>query len=256
MTSPEYLTSSLLSQAGFRHAFFCRRGGVSEGPFESLNFSVSVGDREEHVAENLRRAAAVLGVDAERVYFASQVHGCTTQLVDPNVARDAFVQLEADAVLGAAPGLACAVRSADCVPILVGDRASGAALAIHAGWRGVVRGVIASAIERLRATLGGPGDPIAAIGPHLSVARFEVSDDVAEQLRASSPDPDVVDRGHEKPHVDLRRIVRAQLEALGFAPDSIDDVHGCTFQDAERFFSYRRDGARSGRHLSAIVTRG
>lgn len=255
MTNAEHLTSPILRTAGFRHAFFTRRGGASEGPFATLNFSVTVGDAPERVAENFRRAASVLGVPVGRLYFASQVHGSNARLVEPHEDREAIMACEADAVIATASGVACAVRSADCIPILIGERRSGAVAAIHAGWRGVVRRVVGAGVARLRAAIGGDGDLVAAIGPHISVAHFEVSDDVAAELRGASQDSDVVVTGRAKPRVDLRRTVRAQLRELGLANDAIDDVPGCTFGDAERFFSFRRDGAISGRHLSAIVAR-
>jgi hypothetical protein len=255
--SAHYQQSPLLQAAGFRHAFFTRRGGVSSGAYESLNFSVAVGDLAENVQENLARAARALGVDPERVYFLSQVHGREVKVLTGAENRQEVLHERGDGVIGTRGDLACAVRVADCAPILIGDKASGAAAAVHAGWRGTVGGVVAAAVERLRAELGGPGELVAAIGPHISLARFEVSADVAAELLGASPDPDVVDHTcGPKPHVDLRRILRAQLVQLGLADDAIDDVGGCTVGDASLYFSYRRDGSQSGRHLAAIVPRG
>lgn len=250
------LTSELLNRSGFRHAFFTRQGGVSEGTFASLNFSVAVGDETEHVSENLRRAGQALAIDSERIYFLSQVHGREVALADGAESRDAFLRREGDVVVSDLPSLACAVRSADCVPVLLGDRVSGAAAAVHAGWRGVAGHAVAAGVEHLRALAGGSADLIAAIGPHISLDAFEVSEDVAELLRAASPDSGVVDRSRTRPHVDLRRVVRAQLLAHGLHASSIDDVPGCTVRDEALFFSFRRDGKRSGRLLSAIVPRG
>jgi len=144
MNEASLLESPLLGRAGFRHGFFTRNGGVSTGPYRSLSFSLAVGDEPGNVAENLRRAAGALGVPSERIYYLSQVHGRQTQLADGQEPPARFLEREGDAVL-AIPGtlaLACAVRSADCVPILVADRATGAVAAIHAGWRGVVAGVV------------------------------------------------------------------------------------------------------------------
>jgi YfiH family protein len=239
MTHADFQTSPLLQAAGFRHAFFTRRGGVSTGPYASLSFSTAVGDSHEHVRENLARAAAALGVEPGRLYFLSQVHG-----------RDVVV------LGGGETPVACGVRIADCVPVLIADRKSGAVAAAHAGWRGVAAGVAAEAARRVRDLAGSDGELVAAIGPHISVSAFEVSEEVAEQLRAASPDPDVIDRGYgERPHVDLRRILHAQLRELGLREPDIDDVYGCTVGDPERYFSFRRDGKTSGRHLAAIVAR-
>lgn len=273
-----YLESGRLRESGFSHAFFTRLGGVSEGPYESLNFSVTVGDAESNVRVNLGRAAEVLGVDPARVYYLSQVHGRDVCVLAGTESRDAVVEERGDALVSGARGVACGVRIADCVPILIGDPRSGAVAAVHAGWRGVVRGVIAAALaelSRVAATSFGDfvppsigdvaapsaSDFVAAIGPHISVRAFEVGEDVAAELAAVAPSGvsalDIVhsDEQGAKPHVDLRRLVRAQLRAEGLVDANIDDVGGCTLSEPELYFSFRRDGARSGRHLAAIVPR-
>lgn len=250
----DFLESALLRGAGFRHAFFTRKGGVSLGAYSSLSFSVAAGDSEVNVRENLARAAAELDIASNRIHFLSQVHGRVAHTLRGSENQSSLILREGDALVSRAPGVACAVRSADCVPVLLADRRSGAVAAAHAGWRGAVSGIVASALEALRALAPNP-DVIAAIGPHISLAAFEVSEDVAETLLTASRDPHIVDRSRPKPHVDLRRMLRAELHALGLAHSAIDDVWGCTVLEPERFFSFRRDGKASGRHLSAIVPR-
>lgn len=257
MEQAEFLSSPLLSRAGFRHAFFTRNGGVSTGPYASLSFSESVGDDPENVRENLSRAARVLGVEPVLLFFLSQVHGKVVHQVRRDSLREDIVRTEGDALVSSDPEVGCGVRSADCVPVLLGELRSGAVAAVHAGWRGVVAGAVEAAASRLTALAGGRAELLAAIGPHISLAAFEVSEEVARELVAVSPDTGVIERRPgARPHVDLRRLVRAKLRALGLDAASIDDVRGCTVEDAGRFFSFRRDGARSGRHLSAIVARG
>jgi YfiH family protein len=250
----EFLESALLRDAGFRHAFFTRNGGVSTGAYASLSFSVAAGDSSMNVLANLQRAGATLGVDAARVHFLSQVHGSTTHVLRGGEEQSQVIELEGDALVSSAPGLACGVRSADCVPVLLADRRSGAVAAVHAGWRGAVQGIVSSALCALR-ELASDADVIAAIGPHISQIAFEVSTDVAEAILSASRDPAIVDHSGAKPHVDLRRMLRAELRSQGVADAAIDDVWGCTVSEPARFFSFRRDGKRSGRHLSAIVPR-
>jgi len=156
---------------------------------------------------------------------------------------------EADALITRTVGHAVAVRTADCVPILLADPKSGAVAAVHAGWRGVVARIAEAAVSRL----GDPSELVAAIGPHIRLAAFEVSDDVAAQIAEVAHGEQVVDERGPKPHVDLARTVRAQLLALGLT--RIDDVGGCTHREHTRFFSHRRDRGTTGRHLSAIVAR-
>jgi YfiH family protein len=247
----QFLTSPLLSSAGFRHAFFTRHGGVSRGPYASLNFSFAVGDDADFVRENLRRAGLCLDVRPERICFVSQVHGRDVIELSSTAERAAVMQQQADAVLARSGQLACAVRTADCVPILLADTRTGAVAAVHSGWRGTVANVVAATLERLTRD---PSGILAAIGPHISADAFEVSDDVADQLQAVAPGQPVVSRSNTgKPHVDLRTIVSAQLQAAGVPALGIDQVYGCTLLDAGRFFSYRRDGQHSGRLLSGIV---
>jgi YfiH family protein len=252
---PEFLESSLLARAGFRHGFFTRRGGHSRQPFDSLHFG-AFGHDAATLAANVQSAAEALGVDPSRLYVVNQVHGRAVTVVEANEDRSEVLAREADVVVTLAPGSACGVKIADCVPVLVADSETGAVAAIHSGWQGTVADVVGAAIAALRRTIGGQGTLLAAIGPHIEACCFEVGDDVAAKLRACSPEASVIvsDRG-PRPHVDLRRVVRSQLVASGLSDGAIDDVRGCTKCDATRFFSYRRDKEKSGRLLSAIVAR-
>jgi YfiH family protein len=264
------LVSPLLISAGFVHAFFTRRGGKSAPPWDSLSFSTAQGDDPAAVHENRIRAARRLGVPERRLYYLSQVHGIEAQEVRGDESPDDVVRKVGDTTLSSTPYIACGVRTADCVPVLLGDRNTGAAAAVHSGWKGTLLRVVSVSVERLRLHIGGPGDLVAAIGPCISACCFEVGDDVATQLAQASSAGDSslswgppsaqarLKTGSPAPtrRVDLRRIVRAQLLETGVSQDSIEDVPGCTYCEPERFHSYRRDGARSGRLLSAIVPRG
>jgi polyphenol oxidase len=253
MAEADFLKSPILAAHGFRNAFFTRRGGVSEGPFESLNFSVAVGDVESRVETNRALAASALAVAAEQLYFVSQVHGTHVVRLSGAETRAHTLTLEADAVTSANPEVACGVRTADCVPILLADLTSGQVAAVHAGWRGVAANIVVKALSSLG---GRPKDWLAAIGPHISAAAFEVGEEVALELeRCSAAVGAVVHHGNGKAHADLRAIVRAQLTSAGVVAENIDDVFGCTLLEPERFFSFRRDGRVSGRHFSAICAR-
>jgi YfiH family protein len=243
----EILTSSLLSYAGFAHGFATRKGGASAKPFDSLNFHVASGETAQNVAENLRRVAAEIGFAPGELFLVDQVHGSRVFIAEGEAhgrGRD-----EADAVV-VADGRVGGVRVADCVPILVGDLVSGHAAAIHAGWRGIEAGVIGAALSAL-------GDSrntrVAAIGPCIGPCCFEVGVDVGDRIARGAGDPDViVRRVGDKAFVDLRLAARAQLRAYGVASGDVEAVGGCTNCDAETYFSFRRDGAQSGRHLAVI----
>ena len=154
------LESKLLAGAAFVHGFTTRGGGLRD-----------------------------LGLDERSVYTVSQVHGSTVLVASGEVARELRKQ-QADALV-LCEGRAGAVRVADCVPVLVGDTASGSAAAIHAGWRGVASGVVPAAIATLRAR---PAGLVAAIGPCIEACCFEVGDEVAEQIALAVPAPGVIAR--------------------------------------------------------------
>lgn len=262
------LQSPLLLASGFCHAFFTRLGGVSRPPWDSLNFSAGVGDDPAAVAENLRRAEGFLKVAPGRLYFLSQVHGSDYRVLEGTEGWEEVVQSVGDITLSHTAGVGCGIRTADCVPVLLADKKSGAVAAVHSGWRGTAARVAMTGVRALRELIGaGGGELIAAVGPHIEACCFEVGEDVARELAgASTAGESAVLRGSKalcedappegKPRVDLRRIVRAQLEEAGIEPGSIDDVRGCTVCDKERFHSFRRDRDRSGRLLSAVVARG
>jgi hypothetical protein len=226
------------------------------------------GDDPAAVRENRTRAAARLGVPERALYYLSQVHGIDAVVLSGTEDPDEVVRRIGDITLSSTPGVACGVRSADCVPVLLAARDTGSVAAVHSGWKGTVARAAVAGAERLRA-LGGGADMVAAIGPCISVCCFEVGEDVAAQLAQASsageaalswgPPSEAARRrsGSSAPtrRVDLRKIVRAQLIESGVPDASIEDVPGCTVCDAARFHSYRRDGERSGRLLSAIVAR-
>jgi YfiH family protein len=251
-----YLASGLLARAGFTHAFFTRRGGVSEGPFATLNLSPQVGDRAEQVRENLGRAARSLELLPERIYVAAQTHDRDVVVLNGREQVDAVARTAADAIVASAPGIGCGVRTADCVPILLADPESGRVAAVHAGWRGLVRHVIASATARMSELGSRRSALLAAFGPHIGPDAFEVGDDVAREIAQASSAQNVVQRAPTgKALVSLALVVRAQLIAAGLDEERIEQVPGCTYRDASQFFSYRRDGQRSGRMLALIVPR-
>ena len=236
---PLALESPLLRAAGFRHGFSTRPLDFRPGRPE--------------LAQHEESLALLLRMRADRLYRVSQVHGARAVIAtgDPS----AIANEQADALIATPTdtpgGAAVIVRVADCVPLLLADSRSGAVAAVHAGWRGLVAGVIPSAIEQ-GAAVGAHFD-LAAIGPCIGVCCFEVDADVAERIAAASS-RDVI-HPNDKPHVDLRAVARAQLLARGLQNAHIDDVPGCTRCDAELFFSHRRDGDASGRQVGVIAAR-
>lgn len=229
--------------AGLVHGFTDRLGGVSEGRHSTLNMGRRWGDDPSAVAENYRRVAAAAGFRTEQLKLARQVHG--TAVLRAGQFADGS---EADAVwTHRDDGLVAGVLTADCVPVLLVDRQGTVAAAVHSGWKGTVADVVGATVRELTAAVR-PDDLLAAIGPCIEVAAFEVGEEVAAQF-----DPAFVRRdGFVRPHVDLVAVVRAQLVAAGVPAGAISRVGGCTFSDPARYFSYRRDGAGIGQMLAFV----
>lgn len=244
------IRSELLTHHGFVHAFSTRAGGVSEAPFDTLNLGRTVGDETDAVEENRERFAAEVGLDPGRMFELHQVHGRETRRVAATDRPDEVWKQQADALLTRVSGSALAVRTADCVPVLLGHPPSGTVAAAHAGWRGAVAGVLSATV---RAMAVPTQEIVAAIGPHIRVGAFEVGEDVASQLEHAAQGGVVVDRTRPKPHGDLTALITGQLTKAGLSEAHIDDVGGCTHADPLRFFSHRRDRGNTGRHLSVIV---
>lgn len=244
------LRAPALTARGFAHGFTTRVGGVSDGPFASLNLGGAVGDDPALVRENHRRLARSLGY--ERLHQTHQVHGGAVHVPAPDAAPADTFRVEADALVATAPGMAVAIRVADCVPVLLADPATGRVAAAHAGWRGVVTGVVGAALDALDPS--DPGAVIAAIGPSIGPCCFEVGEEVAAEIAARTAPDVVLPRTGEKPRVDLWRAVEGQLRARGVT--AVTTLGRCTVCEPGAFFSFRRDGARSGRMVGVIVARG
>lgn len=241
------LRSPLLAEHGFRHGFSLRAGGVSAGRYASLNLARNVGDDATAVDENLRRLAAELGYASGRLCELNQVHGGLVRTMPGERGQDGDALVSAREPIG--------IRVADCAAVLIADPRSGAVAAAHAGWRGVVAGAVPNALSMLCALRGSPPSQlVAAVFPCIGLDAFEVGDEVAQQL-ARVVGEQVVRRGPGKPHVDLQRSVHAQLLAGGLPREHVELVAGCTYSEPTMFFSYRRDGGVTGRHLAVIIPR-
>jgi YfiH family protein len=254
------LLRSLKIPAKFAHGFSTRAGGVSKPPFESLNLGGKWGDDMEAVSENRRRLAAALGVGGQ-VYAARQVHGVKVARVRAGDDPAALARLEADAVYTSDPGVPLGVYVADCIPMLIADRRTGACAAVHAGWRGTVAGIAPAAVRTLVRELGSrPADLSIALGPAIGPCCFEVGTEVVAAFATALsdfPDAEVVlpsPRGVPgKWHVDLKGANRLMLVAAGVPEEAIDAGPECTFCDRERFFSYRRDREQTGQLMGVIA---
>jgi YfiH family protein len=265
--------SPLLQEIGVTHAFSTRVGGMSEGPFASLNLGAvgneSQRDTEANIAGNYRLLMEALECPPGTLRaWVSQVHGRMVELIEREPeneyaetleaeVRDRFSgQLSADALVSSVPEVLLTIRVADCVPILLASRDGRFVAAVHAGWRGVVGNVTAKAVRTLHEAGGEhatPGRLVAAIGPCISPTHFEVGEEVAAEFYQQGLETTVQPRPGAKPHIDLQEAVRLQLERAGVT--TIDTHELCTYRDGTDFYSHRRDHGITGRMAAVIRPR-
>jgi YfiH family protein len=221
-------------------AFTTRLGGVSTGPFESLNLAILNGDRPDDVRENRHRLAATLALRPQSVLIGRQVHGAELARHDaaptPSAYADPGPDLpQVDGQVTSRPGLAPLVMVADCLPVaLVG--AGGVAM-LHCGWRGLSAGIVRRGAEAVQARA-------AAIGPGIGPCCYEVGEEV---LAAFEGLGDGVSDG---PMLDLHQVARRLLDRAGVADVVASEL--CTSCNPELFYSHRRDGARTGRQAGLV----
>ncbi|MCL6551701.1 MAG: peptidoglycan editing factor PgeF [Firmicutes bacterium] len=245
------LRADVLAAAGVCHAFTTRPGGVSRAPFDTLNLSRGVGDDGAAVAANRAAVLAALGRDPGDHVEVSQVHG--RDVVVATAADRGRTAGRADGVVCADPAAVLAVHCADCVPLLLWYRRRGAAAAVHAGWRGLAAGVVAAAVEAMRAAFGtAPADLTAAIGPAIGPCCYEVDAPVRQQF-APWPWHEAVFARRRPGHwaLDPWEATRWQLCGAGVPPDAVATARLCTAHHPTLFFSHRRDG-RTG-HMAALI---
>ena len=239
-----------LRQAGFIHGVSTRLGGVSEPPYDSLNLSLMVRDDPERVRENRARFARAMGVAAERVVDARQVHGCDVLVVDSEFSLPPEPPA-VDIQITDRPDWLLALRFADCVPIVMAHPGRRAAAVVHAGWRGTQAGAAAVAVRALQERFGAdPKGLIVGIGPSIGPCCYEVGEEVAAQF---SDEPAVVLRqGERRPHLDLWAANRLALQRAGVPTEQVEVAHLCTRCRVDLFYSHRAEGFPSGRFTATI----
>lgn len=245
----------LAAETGIRHAFFTRQDGVSTGIYASLNGGVGSSDDKAAVAENRARMAAHLKVAPDHLVSLYQVHSADVEVVTGAWPGD---WPKADAMVTTAHGVALAVSSADCGPILFADSEAGVIGAAHSGWKGAFGGVVASTVTAME-KLGARRERILAVlGPTISAAAYEVGPEFVERFKAEN-------RTYARFFTPSQRAAHAMFDLPAFiglrAQEAgigrFVDLGLCTYSDEARFFSYRRTTHRGepdyGRLISAIA---
>jgi hypothetical protein len=218
-----------------------RIGGVSHAPWNSFNLGDHVGDAPDAVAAN--RALLRAGLPGDP-FWLTQVHGTVAVDVDKGQKIN-----QGDAAYSRQPGNVCAVMTADCLPVLFCDRQGSVVAAAHAGWRGLLAGVLESAVGAMQAA---PDDILAWLGPAIGPVRFEVGREVRDAFVAGAPAASLAFKPRaddSKWLCDIYLLAQQRLQRMGIT--AISGGEACTVSDGDRFFSYRRDGV-TGRMASLI----
>ena len=238
------------------HGFFTRQGGVSGGPYASLNCSLSGGDAREAVLENRSRAARSIGARPDRLVGLMQVHGA--EVVEVTTPWSPGDGPRADAMVTLRPDIALGIVTADCAPILLADAVAGVTAAVHAGWRGAVAGVIERTVAAMVGLGGNPAATVAAVGPCIAQASYEVAADFRAAVLSNGV-------AHARFFATGRRAARWQFDLAGYCADrlaaagvgSISVLGIDTAADEARFFSHRRrtlaGGGPIGHQISMIA---
>ena len=251
------LKASILNTlGGINHGFFCRKNGYSSGFYASLNCGLGSGDNEEIVVRNRNFCAGQLGVKTDHLLTVNQQH--TTKVVKVKQPWSAVEAPVADALVTTQPGIVLGILTADCAPVLLSDSGSGVIGAVHAGWRGALNGVIEATVKAMTELKANPERIQAAVGPCIGFNSYEVGPEFKERLvqkdlTNSSFFREAHTTGHS--YFNLSSYVAERLYSTGIS--QIETLSVDTYDDEDRFFSYRRTCHRKdpayGRQLSGIA---
>lgn len=248
---------SLEIQLGVRAVFTCRDGGVSRGPFSSLNLSYNVGDSRSDVTSNRNHLQEAMDIALKDWVFCRQVHGVTATVVGPlQVGRGSTDFSSAiprcDTLVTRLERVLLAVLTADCAPVVLVAPGGNAVSVAHVGWRGALAGVVTAALGKLTGIVCcPPGGVIALIGPHIGPCCLEVGGEVAERFRLRFGDEVIVGRPPAVA-VDLGAACRRDLESAGVMSGNIFDTDICTRCD-DSYFSYRGYSGTTGRQAGLVA---
>ena len=245
-----------LEEKGFVNGFSTRLGGVSPFPADDLNLSGFDIDSRENIVENRRRFLRLFDGDFQ-IASVLQTHSADVRTIKNFVdAKDA--NQKADALVSNIPGVLAGVKTADCVPVLLGDAKTKSFAAIHAGWRGTCQSIVIKAIEKMRENYGAKAqDLICAIGPAATCQNYEIGQDVIDAFAENFPDSEHLFTPTKENHalIDLHSANKEQLLNFGVSPENIYVAPFCTMERVDLFFSYRREKklyGKTGRLMSVI----
>jgi YfiH family protein len=254
----EYIEAIQLAGCDFLlHAFCTRRGGVSRDSFESLNFSNNEGDAPENVRRNWEVLADAFHLSQEQFLVMNQIHGDgVLAITDDGSEIPPVGKRQFDALVTDRPGIALVIKTADCVPLLLADRVRRVIGVGHAGWRGTALNIAGKVIDTfVKRFSSRERDILVAIGPAIGRCCYQVDTPVTDALARYPGAASFLHPREEEGRwmLDLTGVNRLQMEERGVPPENISSVDNCTCCLGDVFFSHRRDGVKTGRHVNFIM---
>jgi YfiH family protein len=253
-----WFSAAHLERQGIPHGFAARSGGTSRGPFASLNCSSREGDVPARVLENWKRFEAAAGLPANGWALLSQVHGARVERVDAGgpACHHRRKHAEADALVTNTKGVVLGVLTADCLPVILAVPGGSAVAIAHAGWRGTLAGIVQETVRELCAVAGAePDDILAAIGPSIGRCCLQVGKEVHEAFheRWGAAHARRILIKSDPWRLDLPAANLIQLREIGLRTSNVAFVQHCTCCRKDLFYSYRRDGQKTGRMLNYVT---
>lgn len=245
--------SSFDSVSGLRHAVSTRANGSSRAPYDSLNLGFHVGDDAARVRENRRLLAGFAGFEAQHSVAAQQTHGASSQVVDVQDRGRGALDWDSafpasDALIVQQTQIPVLILVADCAPLLFVDARHHVLAVVHAGWRGAVARIAGQTVARMQSEFDSqPSDIQVGIGPCLCTHCFEIGVEVAQQAEPFGPCIVKSDEPQSKPHLDLRLLLRLDLQHAGVQPQNIEEMLHCPRCEMQTLFSHRGESGKTGR---------
>lgn len=245
-TELEFISPQLLEEDENIAAWFTLKNADYTRPDQSIpgmNLGFNTSESKEIIAQNRLKLLQSLNIDPEWTAYADQVHSNRVQVVS-----EGGTYPSTDGLVTKIPGLTLAIQVADCAAVLLWDSTNNVIAALHAGWRAAVGDIASRGIEKVLKQGGEVKHLKAFVSPCISQKNFEVGREVAEQF----PDQFVDFTNFEKPHVDLKAFIKNQLRSAGISDRNIEVRSECTIDDADQFYSFRKEGRNSGRMMALI----
>jgi hypothetical protein len=246
--------TALENLEGFRHAFSTRRGGVSGTGVSSLNLGYSKWDSSETVTRNRKRFLSTLSLEETRLVTLHQIHSNRVHIIGDLAGE--WNQPEGDALITGLQRVTLAVQTADCIPILIADPVRKAIAAVHSGWRGTLLRVLPETVRAMQNAFGSqPADLRVALGPGIQGCCFQMGPEVAQLFLRQYQDESLIvpmSDSADKYLLDLEKALEIQCIETGIDPENCYSSGACTRCNPGEFFSYRAEGARTGRMMAVI----